>query len=226
MRRAKIFGLTVLAVLVLSTFASAPASAVTLPEFTVETNSTGTSGATKLNLAGAEIECASGADTLKTTSKQAGAFTIEFKSCELVGEECHSEPSSTEKSTAKSIPFPGIWRLVRAAAGKVLGLIDFHQTIKCKHGSTLIGLGVSGNHLLVAVTPILTTTKSFLIGVNTVLVGITKLQEWTEFENDGGTKTAVTLEGKIGAGALKQVTVESENNQITTELSTEIIRTT
>jgi hypothetical protein len=222
MQRFKVLGLALMAVFALGAFASASASAVALPEFSVETNATGTNGAGKLNLTGAEVECTSGADTLKSASKTLGKFTIEFSGCELVAEECHTEVSATEKTTAKIILIGGEYHLVRGASGRVfVWFLIPAQTIKCKHGATLIGVVGS---LLGLITPLLTTTKSYEIGVNTV--GTAKNQEWTEFENDAGGKVAVSLKGKIGVGTEKNVSEETANNKITTVSATEVIKTT
>jgi hypothetical protein len=222
MQRLKIFGLALMGVFVLGVFVSGSASAVTLPEFTVQTDATGTGGALKYNFTGAETECTSTSNTLKAVSKSLGKFTIEFKGCEVVGEECHSEASSTEKTTAEIVLLGGEYHLVRGATEHVfVWFLIPAQTVKCKHASVL--LGVVGS-LLGLITPILTTTKSYAIGINTV--GTAKSQEWTEYENDSGVKVGVSLKGKLGAGTLKTATIELANNKYTTVSATNIIKTT
>jgi hypothetical protein len=222
MRRLRIFGVVLLGVFVLGVCVSGSASAVALPEFSVETNATGTNGESKVNLTGIEFECTSGADTLKAVSKSLGKFTIEFTGCELVAEECHSEVSATEKTTAKIILLGGEYHLVRGASGRVfVWFLIPAQTVKCKHGATLIGLVGS---LLGLITPILTTTKSYEVGIN--VVGTAKSQEWTEYENDSGVKVAVSFKAKIGSGTLKNATLELADNKYSMVSATEIIKTT
>ncbi len=185
--------------------------AALLPQFTVETKFTGTSGKGKLNLTGAEIKCEEDTSEGSPTSKLLGKFTIDFKKCTLGGKECHSEGDAEGV-----ILTTGEYHLVRLGLGKAgLWFLVNPVKITCKFLSTKTE--VKGN-VLGGITPINTKTTKYEIAVN-VIEG---KQEFTKFENDELLQEPAKLEGSVNGGAFKEATEESAENKITTEKETEI----
>jgi hypothetical protein len=220
MRRLTLFGLAIVAVLALAAVVASSASAVELPEFTVESNSEGTSGTAKLNLTGAAITCTSGSSDSTPITKRLGKNTIHFLGCTLKGEECHSLADTagniligTEGSPVKE----GEYHLVRIKSGDAgVWFLISPVHIECKFEALLVV--VQGN-VLGLITPILSDIRAFEVKVN--VVG--GKQEIAEFENDGGENVKAKLEGSINGGAFKAATFESANNKFSSVLLTEIV---
>ncbi len=182
-----------------------------LPEFSVETKFTGTSGKGKLNLTGAEIKCESGTSEGTPSSHHLGKFTIDFKSCALGGKECHSEGDAEGVILVK-----GEYHLVRLGEEKA-GVWFLVEPVKisCKFLSTKTE--VKGN-VLGLIEPVNTAGTKFTINVN---VHESK-QEWAEYENNEGVKEKAELLGSVNGGAFKAATEESSENKITTEKETSV----
>jgi hypothetical protein len=184
-----------------------------LPEFSVETGFTGTSGKSKLGLAGAEVSCTSGTSEGTATSKKLGKFTIDFKGCKAVGTECHSLGDAKEV-----ILMSGRYHLVKLKpedVGVWFLILELH--VEC---AVLGTLALIKGNVLGLITPILSKTTKFEIKLN-VKEG---KQEFTEFERDGGEKVKAALEGSVNGGAFKAATEELAENKITTTKETEIIK--
>ncbi len=185
--------------------------AAVLPQFTVETKFTGTSGKGKLTLSGSEIKCEEGTSEGSPTSKLLGKFTIDFKKCTIGGKECHSE------GDAEGIELvAGEYHLVRLGLGLAgMWLLVNPVKIVCKFLSTKIEL--KGN-VLGGITPINTKAAKFEIAIN----AMEGKQAFTQFENDELLTENAKLEGSVNGGAFKEATEESAENKITTEKETEI----
>jgi hypothetical protein len=220
MRRLKMLGLAVVAVFAVAAVVASAASAVVLPEFSVESSSTGTSETAKLNLTGAAITCTSGTSNAVATSKKDGRGLISFSGCTLKGEECHSLADAAGAILIGMEGTEGTYHLVRIKSGDAgIWFLIPAVHIECKFEALLVV--VQGN-VLGLITPILSDTKTFEVKVN-VVAG---KQEITEFENNSGEKVKAKLEGSINGGAFKAATQESANNKFTSTLLTEITKTT
>jgi hypothetical protein len=223
MKRIAVLGITVLAALAFTAIASSAAFAVELPEYETQTNFTGTSAASKLNLTGAGIKCASAATTGTASSKQHATGTITYSTCTLGGEECHSlgDPAGIILVEVLFI----LLRLKTADPGVLFGL-DKALHIECKFAGTLVLIPAENasntEGILGLITPILTATKEYKVAVN-VSAGV---QEVTQFENDAGEKVTVKFEGSINGGAFKAATLEQASNAVTTASTTKIVKTT
>jgi hypothetical protein len=226
MYRLKVLLLACLAVFMLGAIASAVASAeVSLPEFTVETNGSGTSSKGELALEGTSIKCESGKNTFKRISgnKRLGTFTITFETCKgpaTVGK-CWSlgDPKGT-------ILVGGEWHLVRSTKGETEPLIwllfasaDNKEAIHLECEKVLELTLIWGNVLL-TITPFKTKTKSFELSVKRS----GEKQEITRYENNEGKEVeAEGLKASVDGGATRSAGEESTKNPLTTEAETEII---
>jgi hypothetical protein len=220
MRRLNMLGLSVLAGCALTAVVASAASAVVLPEFTVESKSTGTSETVKFNLTGASIICVIAFMNATPTSHMKSKGLIWLLGCLLKSEECHSLGDTAENILIGMEGTEAEFHLVRLSSGSSgIWVLKPPTHILCKSSSLLVKW--QGN-MLGAVTPILTKTTKFLVNVN-VVAG---KQEITEFENDAGEKVKAKLEGSINGGAAKGATMEMANLKASTELETEIIKTT
>jgi len=214
MKRLKVLGLTIMAVFMLSAMASASAWAVALPEFSVQTNFTGKSGAGKLVAVGIEIKCTAGSNTGTATSKTAGNVTLTFTGCTLGTKKC-----STAGDVAGTVLIASTYTLVRLASGKAgIDIKTTEKSIECE-GSTIKVKG----EVLGELTPVLTKTKAFKL----IVAVVEKKQAITEYENNAGEKKKLTepLVANIGLGFVS-ATEESAENNITAEKETEITKTT
>jgi hypothetical protein len=212
--RLKVLGLVFVVALAVGGALSGSASAVGLPQFSVETKFTGSSGRSKFVLSGAEVTCSKGTSEGSPVTGQGGSLTLAFRECKLGGSECHSLGDAREV-----ILLTGAYVLVRLKAedpGVLLALEETH--IECALLSTLVLLR---GEVLGLITPFRTKTTRYTDNE--------KLkegkQEFTEYENSVGEKEAVSLEGSINGGEFKAVTEESTENTLTTATETEIEET-
>ena len=172
MKRTKILGLVLGAVFAMSAVAASVASAG-LPEFTVSTTFTGTSGTGTLETqSGATVICTSNVESGTITAPKAVLISagVKFKGCTATilgkAEKCGTPPSSGEITT-KSLS--GTLGYVKAAAPKEVG-IDLKPTsgtvlaeFECETtAGAKTKLVVSGS-VIGIVTPINTVSKSFTL---------------------------------------------------------------
>jgi hypothetical protein len=202
--------------------AAATASAVALPEFSVETNGTGTAGTATLETGAAiigKIVCTGGTAEGTATSTHGATFHAHLTNCickktaALGGGTAKAESLGDGAGVILSL---GTSLLVRIASGQV-GVLYLDQPfdVDCLYATEEL-LNFKGS-VLSLITPILTTTKTFKIAGGR-----------SEFENEGGTKVKVEgLETEVAnTGGFSKSTGESQNTVLSTAEVTEIVKTT
>jgi len=234
MRRLKIAGLAVMAALSLFVVVTASASAAVLPEFTVETNGTGSGGETEFISGSAAFKCRSATSIMRDVNKREGVVTADFSQCSatVLGEKlfCASlgDPFAKNGSeiTNSTILRGGTAHLVRGPKGSPIALVllqgpELH--IECSNAkSTIVVLALLKGTLLGGVTPLRTKTKTFELKVETTKAGGTE-QKFKDYENDSGTEVAAKVESSINGGAFEAEGVNAEPAKGTAERETEII---
>jgi hypothetical protein len=223
------FKLIVMAFMLMALFGAVTSSVasaeITLPEFTVETKATSTSGKSEFAVEGSSIKCGSGTGEFIPTSKKLGIFTISFKECKgpaTVGR-CWSlgDPKG-------EILFGGEWHLVIILPnGTILiwillshedkevgGLKPLH--LECEK---VLALSLLWGCFLLVITPDDKTTKEFSFDAERE----GETDRITRFDNNEGKEVeAEGLKGSVDGGATRSVGWESRTNSLITEKETEI----
>ena len=214
-RRSEVFALTLVVLGMLTAVSAATASAVELPEFTVESASTSTSGKSTLSIGNTKISCAGSAGSSSPLSKKLSKFSFSLTTCKLGGEQCHSLGDA-----AGTILVTGEYHLVRGTKAEeaLLWILFVSVHFECLFAETLITL--RGN-LLGALTPINLRSRIFHL-VKSLFEG---KQAITRFTNNEGAEVEAKLEGSLNGGEFKSATEQSEANSFTTEKETEITHT-
>ena len=214
MQRLRILGLALMAMFMLSAVASTAASAVALPDFSVETGAKGTSDKGQLG----PFQCKSSSILMTPENKLQGLFHIHFENCTgPLNEKCESLGDKPG-----IILVLGKYHLVRAASEHVfLWLLLEEVHIECL-GIIEVLVSVRGS-ALVLILPILTKTNKYELDVKQSKGD----QEFLKYENDEGklVNAEPFLEAKIGGGAFELAGDESENNKLTAAKETLIENT-
>ncbi|HTW43513.1 MAG TPA: hypothetical protein VMD79_14500 [Solirubrobacteraceae bacterium] len=222
MHRFKLLGVALVAVgVAVAVTAAAAFATMALPEYTVQTGWTGSSGAGKLSNTAAKssISCTSGSNAGGAeASKKLGTFALEFKGCtaEALGSKvkCNSEGDATEV-----ILTVGTWHLVLQVSGTgshetLVWFLVKPTTVKC---TSLVTIEVQGN-VLGKIEEESKTKAALQVNVNA-----SGGQQYTSFENDNGESVGASLVSNINKGSFSTATEESANNHIVTAKETEII---
>jgi hypothetical protein len=193
---------------------SLASAAMILPELTVETNGSATSGAGAM-LAVVTVKCTSDKITFIDTSKKGGAFVRTCEGATALGEECH-----TLGDAVKIILEQGMYFHVLVSPGGVdrrLILFEPKPThLECKalgmltsyQGTVLGSLSGAGK------------TKTFTIKVSAKGA---KEQEFKEYENAEGKIVKTQLLASVNEGAFEEAADEWGEEHETTEKETEMI---
>jgi hypothetical protein len=203
--------------------------AVELPEFTVETTATGTSGTATLETNAAivgKITCNASTEETAAISKQLGTFHAHFTGCVCKKTSALGGGTAVGETLGDSVGIDltlGSFRLVRLASGKVgiWGLLT-PLDVDCLYATEEL-LNIKGNELA-SIEPLLTKTKTFTVKAEQS----GGKQAITEYENDGGTKVAVEgikIEVANTGGFIRGAT-EVHGGTTTTSSETEIVKTT
>jgi hypothetical protein len=224
-KRLKLIGLLVIAMCALGAIASSAASAaaMALPEFTVATGGTSTSGKGEL-FGAATIKCNKDKDSQAAGSKDAGTFTVTFEECTVLVEECHSLGSA-----AKTIVTGGSYELVLMLLGAtdsrlvLFKLRELH--IECKSIIGPILVLIKGSVLGTIKAKNAGAQKEFEIKVN---AKGKKEQEFKEYENNKGEVVKLSTAGEqllssTGGGAFEESGEEAGTDLLITTANTELI---
>jgi hypothetical protein len=211
MRGLKLFGISLVAMLMLGALTSASALAVESPEFTVETTMAGKSPASTLTIGALSVGCKKDKMTLTFASRRMGSYTIDYEECKLSGESCRSLGDA-----AGVILLSGEWKLVVLNHMGVIGTLMKRKEVHIECGPLTLIL-VRGSGIFIP-TPVHKKAKSFEDDLN-VKEG---KQEVTEYENEKEEKVKVAIEASINGGAFGAA-VESSDEELTAEKETEII---
>ena len=216
MARLKVVALAFMAVFMLGAIAAASASALALPEFTVETKLESKFGKSKLNVSGAEIKSTEGGSNLSQSelvNKSLGKTTIWFKKSTLGGFQCHTSGDANE-----NILVPVEWHVVPPKTGGdelIAFLITENVEIKCTIATVTV---LKGSIVIGKIGPIGSKGKTFTLEVNAPGGS----QEITEYENNAGEKVKGTLKVKVGSTEATG-SQEDEAATVTTEKETELL---
>jgi hypothetical protein len=223
-KRFRLFGLLVVASAVLGAVVASAASGATmvLPEFSVATAGTSTSGAGTLFGGEQEIKCRKDKGLSGPISKSLGTYDLNFEECELLGKKCRS---LGELSGSSTILTTGEYHLVLtlALAGTDRRLIWFltrELHIECELGSGILIL-VKGTVLgTIAAKAGSTNKKEFTVSVRAT----SRAQEYTSYENDNGTivSAGVGLVQAVNEGATSASFEEAGPSELLTERATEL----
>jgi hypothetical protein len=213
-RKVTMLALCLVAAFAVSGVVSALASAaMELPKFTgTATSGTGTNGAGKLSVeGGASITCTSSSDTLAVgSSRNEGTGTLDFSGCAQGGEACNSlaDPAGTILST-------GEWHLVLFTKSSVDGhyflfvLPTAQLHIECAKSAVKLLL-IAGN-VLGSITQKSGSTTAFTVKVSST----EKAQEFSEYENNGGTAVKASLKTSQEGGKAKASFENAEEGVLT-----------
>jgi hypothetical protein len=182
--------------------AAISSASMTLPTFSGSaTPATGDSTTTKLTVeGGASIPCTSSSESLtfNSGSRNLGPATLHFEGCEQLEGECHSLGDA-----GKMILLTGEWHLVLDLNPKdehflLLLLPSFGVHLECPNSPTKLLL-VTGSVLGLITLKAGSTTQYSVIVKATATA-----QEYTEYENDGGTVVNAQLNTSQEGGAAKK----------------------
>jgi hypothetical protein len=201
--------------------AAISSATMTLPTFSgAATPATGDSTTAKLTLKGGHsVTCTSSSESLtfNSGSRNLGPISLHFSGCTQGGEECHSLGD-----TGEAILLTGEWHLVLLAKPTdmhflLLLLPSFGVHIECPPG--LIKLLLVTGSVLGLITQKAGSTTEFSVIVNSTATG----QEYTEYENDGGTVVNAHLKTvQEGSGAENEAFENAEKGLLSFNSATSI----
>jgi hypothetical protein len=212
MLRARLIVLLVLVlVLSASVVITASAAAAELPEFTVESGYTGTSGKVTLeSKGGTKVTCGGSSIEGTALSKRHGTFKLKETECTKGEAKC-----TTSGEPAGTIKVSGDWSLATKAEKKeaFVKLTTSGAAFSC--GETAEEINGS---ILAVITPLSTKTTKFEL-----LVKETKGKpEFTEYVNDSGEKKSVQLLLSSKGGAFEEAGEEFASDKLTAAKETEL----
>lgn len=222
MRGFRVLGLTVMTMFVLGVVAAASASAITLPEFTVETPGVGTFGKYRSEgVGGAAFECASGTFGMEMASHRTGSYQTVLSKCTgPFGSVCTSpgEPSGT-------ILFSGTFALVPLLPSGVAVLETINELhLTCVKLPSEVTIIVKGDGL-VPITPVGGGTHTSFTLLPKQVKG---KQDPSEFENDAGAMVKAQPLCAAAGGVFEECAAEtltegvSKGIVVTTSKATEV----
>jgi hypothetical protein len=197
-----------------------------LPEFSVKTNATGTSGKGSLNLEGTSISCEKGTSTIGATNKKEGTFRINFSGCKSGGKSCISLGQTAVGSTVETT---GAYQVVSLASNRSryemlfnLAAADNTEALHLECESAAVGLVLVWGSFLGAIEEKSGTTYKVI--VETEGGGSTVKQKITTFGNNSGTEVKVGgLKGKLGSGTERKAGESSEENLLAMAAGTTLL---
>jgi hypothetical protein len=201
--------------------AAISSASMTLPTFSGSVaTAAGDSGNAKLTVkGGASIPCESSSESLtfNSGSRNLGPISLHFSGCTQGGEECHSLGDTTG-----AILFTGEWHLVLDLNPKdehfiLLLLPSFGVHIECPAAGVKLLL-VTGSILGLITLKAGSTTEYSVIVKSTATA-----QEYTEYENDGGTVVNAQLKtSQEGTGEPKESFENAEKGLLSFNSATSI----
>lgn len=193
--------------------------AAELPQFTVETGFTGSTGATTIETAkGTTVTCKKATIEGTAATKRSGTFHLAETECKSSGFACTSAGDSSGV-----ILVTGEWHLADDSAdviGERLGA-TFVLLSPEEFGFTcaaLVKAKMKGT-VLAAISPSDVETTAYELQLNE-----TKgKEEFTQYENEAGEAVATKLLASIGGGAFEEAGVHATEAKLTTAKATKLL---
>jgi len=223
MRRVKFAVLALFALAAVFAATAGSASAVTLPEFTVETPATSSQTVTSTfenpgaGLLEGTITSTKLTSELTPTSKKEGKFHIHFTESKCKSTLDGKGNANSEGDEEGVILVLGTYHIVGEAAHPLAWLLLEQVHITCHGSIAKVLILVSGN-VLGSLSPVGSSTKTYTLTVKTS----GEKQEITEFVNNSGEKVKAELTTTVSEKSGPSTQNESEAVTITTEKATEL----
>jgi hypothetical protein len=213
-------GLMTLVVLALasgSTFLASAAS-TRLPEFSIQTGGTATSGEVIFSFAETKLACRNSATTLAAGAKL-GTFAIAFRECKGGGRACTGLGQSEGTIEAN-----GTWHLVSLLSDRthygLWFLLAASDDTEAIHDECLGLRLLWGNFLALIVT---ISSKTYKLNIETEGERATLKQTMTEFGNNSGETVKISgLKEKLGTGAEAVMNLTLDEDLLAMEKATSI----
>lgn len=200
MHRIKVLGIAALALFAIAAISAS--SAMALPEYSVSSTFTGTSGASTLETvkSGTTIECSKDKNSGSVTGKSgSGKFTVDFEGCKSGAAACNSE--GDKKGTILSEGTTTLGYISKSA--KTVGVLIKTTEVKISCGEGALLAQVKGE-LICPITPVNTDTTSYTQKCEKSAKGVQTPQK---FE---GSEKSEHLETSFGGAAFEESSLVTE----------------